>query len=115
MPFVYFFTNLHIPNLAIMQPGRPSRIVARNGFVNNKQMAFLTCFISQQLLFLFIKHLDTRTNLTDCEYGQTNFCYILPHCNFIWLLKAVKGYLYLELFDQLSSRHECCAHSSNNC
>ena len=30
-------------------------------FVSNKQMAFLQSFVSQQLLFLFSKHLDTMS------------------------------------------------------
>ena len=42
-------------------PGCPSHRVARYGFVNNKQMAFLQNLISQQLLFLFSKHLDTMS------------------------------------------------------
>ena len=37
-------------------------------------MAFLQIFVSQQLLFLFSKHLDTMSNVTDCDYGQTNLC-----------------------------------------
>ena len=43
---------------------RPDIRVARSWihkFVNNKQMAFLQTFASQQLLFLFSKHLDTMT------------------------------------------------------
>ena len=43
-------------------------------FVNNKQLAFLKTFISQQLLFLFSKNLDTMANVTDCGYSKTNFC-----------------------------------------
>ena len=26
------------------------------------------------LLFLFSKHLDIMANVTDCDYGKTNFC-----------------------------------------
>ena len=37
MPFVYY---LQIHNLATLLPGRPSCRVVRNGFVNNKLMAF---------------------------------------------------------------------------
>ena len=54
---------------------RPDIRVARSWihkFVNNKQMAFLQTFVSEQLLFLFSKHLDTMSNVTDCDYGQTN-------------------------------------------
>ena len=55
------FTN---PYLAILRLGRPCIRVARSWiceFVNNKQMAFLHSFVSQQLLFLFSKHLDTKS------------------------------------------------------
>ena len=38
-------------------------------------MAFLHIFVSQQLLFLFSKHLVTLSNVEDCEYGQTNLWY----------------------------------------
>ena len=31
-------------------------------------------FGSQQLLFLFSKHLDTMSNVTDCDPGQTDLC-----------------------------------------
>ena len=65
------FTHLQIHNLTKLLPGCPSRRVARNGFVNNEQMAFLQIFVSQQLLFLFSKHLDTMFNVTDCAPGQT--------------------------------------------
>ena len=41
-------------------------------FVNNKQMAFLQIFVSQQLLFLFSKRLITLSNVMDCDSGQTN-------------------------------------------
>ena len=41
-------------------------------FVNNKQMAFLLSFISQQLLFLFSKHLDTMSNVTYCRTDRTD-------------------------------------------
>ena len=30
-------------------------------------------FVSQQLLFLFSKHLNTMANVTDCGYSKTNF------------------------------------------
>ena len=60
-------------NLATLLPGHSSRRVARNGFViNNKQMAFLQTKISQQLMFLLLKHLDTMLNVTDCAPGQTD-------------------------------------------
>ena len=68
------FTNLQIHNLATLLPGRPSLKVVRNGFLNNKQMAFLQIFVSQQLLFLFSKHLDTMLNVTDCGPGRTDLC-----------------------------------------
>ena len=42
------------------------------GFVINKQMAFLQIFISQQLLFLFSKHLDTMLDVMDCGTGRTD-------------------------------------------
>ena len=38
-------------------------------FVNYKQMAFLQIFVSQPLLFLFSKHLDTMLNVTYCWTG----------------------------------------------
>ena len=53
--------NIKIYNLVTLLPGRPSCRVVRNGFVNDKQMAFLQSFVSQQLLFLFSKHLDTMS------------------------------------------------------
>ena len=37
-------------------------------------MAFLQIFVSQQLLFLFSKHLDTISNVTDCGTGGTDLC-----------------------------------------
>ena len=37
-------------------------------------MAFLQIFVSQQLLFLFSKHLDTMSNVTDCVSSQTDLC-----------------------------------------
>ena len=37
-------------------------------------MAFLQSFVSQQLLFLFSKHLDTMSNATDCGTGLTDLC-----------------------------------------
>ena len=42
------------------------------GFVNNTQMAFLKIFVSQELLFLLSKHLDTTLNVTDCGTGRTD-------------------------------------------
>ena len=54
MPLVYFFTNLQMHNPAIL-PGCPSRKVARNEFVNNKSIAFLQIFVSEQLLFFLLK------------------------------------------------------------
>ena len=65
MPFVYY-SQIH--NLATLMPGRPSLRVARNGFVNNNEMAFL-----QKKIFLksfFSKHLDTMSNVTDCDFEQ---------------------------------------------
>ena len=44
------------------------------GFVKIKQTAFLQKFVSQQLLFLFSKHLDTMSNVMDCDPGQTDLC-----------------------------------------
>ena len=71
-----FFINyeLQIPNLATLLPGRPKCRVARNGFVNNKQIAIFKKKNSQHLLFLFSKHLDTMSNVTDCVSSQTDIC-----------------------------------------
>ena len=60
----FFFQNCHLfinykftnPFLVTLQLGRPGSRVARLWickFLNNKQMAFLQNFISQQLLFFF--------------------------------------------------------------
>ena len=69
----YKFTN---PFLTILQLGRPGNSrVARLWiceFVNIKQMAFLQILVSQQLLLLFSKHLDTMSNVMDCVSGQTD-------------------------------------------
>ena len=76
IPFVYYlqlYKSMIWPPWPLMQ-GRPSRRVARYGFVNNKQMTLLQNFVSQQLLFLFSKHLDTMSNVTDCGTGQTDLC-----------------------------------------
>ena len=35
-------------------------------------MAFLQTFVSQQLLFLFSKHLDTMSNVKNCVSSQTD-------------------------------------------
>ena len=75
-------TNLQIHNLASATlPGHPSHSVARNGFVNRyvkiKQMASLQIFVSQPLLLLFSKHLDTMLNVTDCDPDQTDLCFNL--------------------------------------
>ena len=44
----------------------------------------------RQLLFLFSKHLDTMANVTDCEYGKTNFCsQVLAFCTY-------SGFVYFE-------------------
>ena len=70
MPFVFLLiTNLQIHNLATLLRGRPSCRVVRNGFVNKKQMVFFQSFVFKQLLFLFSKHLDTMSNVTDCWTG----------------------------------------------
>ena len=66
------FTNLQIHflllcGLDILGAGSPDY-----GFVNDKQMAFLQIFVSQQLLFLFSKHLDTMLNVTNCVSSQTD-------------------------------------------
>ena len=34
-------------------------------------------FVLQQILFLFSKHLDTMSKVTDCETGQTDICPLL--------------------------------------
>ena len=73
MPFLYYITNLKIHDLATLMQGRPSRRIARYGFVNNKQMAFLQKFVSQQLLFLFSKYLDTMSIRWICVSGQIDF------------------------------------------
>ena len=66
----YIFTN---PYLATLQLGHPAAGLPDYGFVyifvKNKQMAFSQIFVSQQLLFLFSKHLDTTLNVTD--YGTS--------------------------------------------
>ena len=58
MPVIY-----HLPihiwllcGLDVLASGWPD-----HGFVDNKQMAFFQSFASQQLLFLFTKHLDTMS------------------------------------------------------
>ena len=43
------------------------------GFVINKQMAFLQ-ILAHNNYFLFSKHLDTMSNVTDCVPGQTDLC-----------------------------------------
>ena len=71
---IYKFTN---PFLTTLQLGRRGSRVARlwiYKFVNNKQMAFLQSFVSQQLLFLFSKHLNTMSNATDCVSGRIDLC-----------------------------------------
>ena len=72
LPFVYYYLQIH--NLATLLPRCPSCRVVRNGVLINKQMAFLHIFVSQQLLFLFSKHLDTMSNVTDCVSSQTDLC-----------------------------------------
>ena len=72
MPFVYYLQSYKSINLATLLPGRLNCRVARNGFVNNKRMAFWQKKNSQQLLFLFSKHLDKMSNVTDCATGQTD-------------------------------------------
>ena len=49
-------------------------------------MAFLQIFFSQQLLFLFSKHLDTMLNVTDCWTGRTDFwfLFLIKFCLFSW-------------------------------
>ena len=71
MPFVYYLKIF----IYSAQLGRPGIRVARLWickFVNNKQVALLQIFVSQQLLFLFSKHLDTMSKVTDCVPGQTD-------------------------------------------
>ena len=63
MPFVDY---LQIHDLATLMPGCPSRRVARYGFLiffNNNKLpnGIFTKFVSQQLLFLFSKYLDTMS------------------------------------------------------
>ena len=65
------FTSLQIHfwqlyNLDILAAGLPYY-----GFVINKQMAYFQIFVSQQLLFLFSKYLDTMLNVTDCGTSRT--------------------------------------------
>ena len=74
MPFVHYL-QITNPFLTTLQLERRGSRVARLWickFVNNKQMTFLQIFVSQQLLFLFSKHLDTMSNVTDCGTGQTD-------------------------------------------
>ena len=47
------FINLQIHNLATLMPGHPSHRVARNGFLNNKQMAFLKKKFTTIIFFIF--------------------------------------------------------------
>ena len=66
------FTSLQIHfwqlcSLDVVAAGLPDY-----GFVKIKQTAFLQKFVSQQLLFLFSKHLDTMSNVTDCGTGRTD-------------------------------------------
>ena len=61
MPLVYY---LQIHNLATRPAARTSKPQSSQKWickVNNKQMAFFQIFVSQQLLFLFSKHLDTMS------------------------------------------------------
>ena len=62
--------------IIVVKPGRSSRRVARSGFVNNKEITFFQIFVSQQLLFSFSKHLDTMSNVTDCDPVQTDLCLV---------------------------------------
>ena len=48
-------------------------------------MAFLKRFVSQQLLFLFSKHLDTMLNVTDCGIGRTD---LWLYWDF-WVMKTI--------------------------
>ena len=67
------FTN---PFLATLWLGRPGSRVARLGickFVDNKQMGFLFYSGMTTIIVLFLKHLDTVANVTDCDYGKINF------------------------------------------
>ena len=71
MPFVYYL-QIHfwlLCGLDVLAVGLPDY-----GFVNNKQIAFLEILVSHELLFLFLKHLDTMSNLTDCGTGRTDLC-----------------------------------------
>ena len=78
MPFDFLKYNITNPFLATLWLGHPSCRVARLWICkflnNNKQMAFLQNFISQQLLFFFLfsEHLNTMSNVTDCAPGQAN-------------------------------------------
>ena len=79
MPFVYYL-QITNPYLATLRLGRPGSRVAGLWickFVIIKQMAFLQIIVSQQLLFLFSKHLDTMLNVTDCGTGRTDLCLIV--------------------------------------
>ena len=90
MSFVYYL-QIHfmlLCGLDILEVGWPDY-----GFVNIKQLAFLQIFVSPQALFLFSKHLDTMTNLTDGALGQTDLwkdLYLLKAANeshLDWLAK----------------------------
>ena len=76
MPFVYLTNGKQIRNLAILLPRHSSCSVDRNECVDHffKKQGI---FGSQQLLFLFSKHLDTMANVTDCRYGKTNFAFFI--------------------------------------
>ena len=56
-----------------------------NFYLINKN-AFLQIFVSQQFLFLFSKHLDIMSNVTDCGNGQTDICLI-----------GMKSYIFVKL------------------
>ena len=69
---LFIVYNFTYPFLATLQLRRPESRVARLWIVNNKQMTFLQIFVSQQLLFLFSKHLDTMSNVTNCGTSRTD-------------------------------------------
>ena len=85
-------------------PRRPSRRVARYGFVNNKQMAFLKNIVSQQLFFLFSKHLDTMLNVTDCGTGRTD----------LWQIFLIPGHLMSSKKSDELAQHCLVTYKYNN-
>ena len=80
---LFLFINLQIHNMAILLPGRPSRRVARNGFVNNKQMAFYKIKFHNNYCFFIFK---TSGYNVECEWLCSQSNKYLPHI--CWFFKV---------------------------